>query len=161
MFNLDNLTDDELDQLRILLQKKENEKRLKNNLKLIKENQKYIGKCFKEKKSDKFIRVLSSKSCNTSNFECMCFEFPINVEEFNHLSGIHDYDSVFSTIDFVGIYVEDYPLLCREDFSEDLVIDNLIEITEKEYFDKMNEFVALLQEKIKNDEFNTSKNLDF
>ena len=39
------------------------------------------------------------------------------------------------------------------------VYENLIEITEDEYSSKMDEFIEELKTKIKNDEFNTSKNI--
>lgn len=155
-----NLTEKELDELQEQLNSRKTKKIYQENLDAIERNRVYIGKCYKEPKKDKYIRVLSSKSSNQYRMECMCFELPIKVEQNLHLRKIFHPDCAFGTIDFEGIYVEDYPLLCSAGISIKgigKVVDNLIEITEDEYFEKMNDYISSLQTMIKNGDFDTSK----
>ena len=153
-----NLTEKELDELQKQLNERKDKKRYEENIKKIEDNKKYIGKCYKEDNHKKYIRVLSSKSTNQYHFECMCFDFPISFkEDYLYMRKVFTPDCAFSKIDFQGIYVEDYPLLCNSFWSNKKVVDTLIEITEEEYFEKMNEYVQKLQTLIKEDYFNTSK----
>lgn len=140
----------ELNELRKKLKEVE-EKRIKEiENRGIENNKKYIGKCYFDKKEQKYIRVLSAKSSNTFRLECMCFSFPVKFVE--QLSNY--YYNIFSVINFCGIYVEDYPMFCNDNES----INSLEEISEEEYFNKMNEYIKELQNKIKNGYFDTSKN---
>ena len=153
-----NMTEEELDELENLLKTRKAKATYEKNIKAINEHKKYIGKCYKEDK--KYIRVLSSKSSNASRFECMCFEFPITYDEKHFYTKIFNPINAFSTIDFQGIYIEDYPLLCNSwGTSHGLkIVDSLTEITEEEYFSKMDEYIKNLQIMIKNGDFDTSKN---
>ena len=124
-----------------------------------KKNKQYIGRCFVEK-GKKYIRVLSSKSSNGYRVEAMCFDFPVEYSTSGNMTKMFSPDNAFSSIDFDGFYVEDYPLLCNDLFSGfrgKKVIDNLVEITEEEYFAKMDEYLDELKEKMKNGFFDTSK----
>ena len=155
-----NLSEEELDSLRDQLNNRKKYETFEEYKKTIKEHQKYIGKCFKEKDKNKYIRVLSSKSSNQFRFECMCFEFPVNFIEHHNYSMVFSSEDAFSQIDFEGIYVEDYPLLCVDwKNKKGNILQNLIEISEDEYFSKMDEYIKELQEKIKNGDFDTSKNI--
>lgn len=158
MINIDDLTEKELDELRNELNKRESKKIYNDNITAIKNNREYIGKCYKEKNNDKFIRVLSSKSSNPFRLECMCFELPVKFSE-NYNSRFSASNSMFSNIDFDGIYIEDYPLLCSDYKTHGKVLNTLVEITEEEYFDKMDEYISNLQKMIKNNDFDTSKNI--
>lgn len=154
-----NLSEEDLDSLQKQLNDRKKKEVYEGYIEKIDEHKKYIGKCFKEKNKDKYIRVLSSKSSNQYRLECMCFEFPIKFSENHRLTMIFNPENAFSTIDFEGIYVEDYPLLCSNWLDNDRgnVIDSLIPISQEEYFEKMNEYVKALQEKVENGEFDTSK----
>lgn len=155
-----NLSEEDLESLRDQLNNRAKKETYEEYLEKIREHKKYIGKCFKENKKDKYIRVLSSKSSNQYRLECMCFEFPVKFSENHRLTKIFSPENAFSEIEFEGIYVEDYPLLCSDwRNKKGKVYENLIEITEGEYFSKMDEFIEELKTKIKNDEFNTSKNI--
>lgn len=154
-----NLTEDELDDLQEQLNNRKTKKLYQENLDAIERNRVYIGKCYKEPKKDKYIRVLSSKSSNQFRLECMCFEFPIKVEQKLYLRKIFHPDCAFGEIDFEGIYVEDYPLLCSSMSlkGRGQIVDTLEEISEDVYFEKMNEYITTLQTMIKNGDFDTSK----
>lgn len=154
-----NLTEEELEDLEIQLHNRKKRQQYEENIKQIDENKKYIGKCYKEKDKEKYIRVLSSKSSNSFRLECMCFEFPVTFKEQHRLTKIFNPDNVFSEIDFEGIYVEDYPLLCCDwVHKKGNVLASLEEISEEKYFEMMNKYIKELQEKVKNGEFDTSKN---
>lgn len=152
-----NMSEKELDELQDLLNNRKKKKQYQENLEAIQRNRKYIGKCFTDKKG-KYIRVLSSKSSNIYHLECMCFSFPVEFsEDYKWATRIFSADNIFSAIDFEGIHVEDYPLLCNDFGIKKKVIDGLTEITQEEYFQKMNEYITELQEKIKDEYFDTSK----
>lgn len=155
-----NLTEEELDELQQQLNKRKEIQQYEKYIDTINEHKKYIGLCFKEKKKEKYIRVLSSKSSNQYRFECMCFEFPINITENHRLTKIFRPENAFSNIEFNSIYIEDYPLLCTSFINQKVekVIDSLIPISEDEYFSKMKEYVNELETSIKNGLFDTSKN---
>ena len=152
-----NLSEEELDELQSQLNNRKDRQIYEDNIKQIEAHKKYIGKCFKDK-HNKYIRVLSSKSSNTFRFECMCFEFPIIFhEKFNHTLRLNP-ENAFSRIEFKGIYVEDYPLLCNTIGGKaGKTINSLEEISEEEYFSKMHEYIDILEEMVKNNEFDTSK----
>lgn len=150
--DLKNMNESELDELQDFLNNRKSKKIYQQHLDAIKENQKYIGKCYKEKKHEKYIYVLSSKSSNECRMECMCFEFPIKFfEENKFLTRIFNPENAFSNIDFESIYVEDYPLLCNG------VLQSLEEISQEKYFSKMDEYIQELKKFIQEDKFNTSK----
>lgn len=153
-----NLTEEELDELQEQLNMRKRKESFNKNIQAIEDNKKYIGKCYKDEKDNTYIRVLSSKSSNQYHFECMCFKFPVSFQEKHYLTKIFSADNAFSTIDFEGFYIEDYPLLCNSFGKNKIgkVVNNLIEIDEEEYFKKMNEYVIELQEKIKNGFFDTT-----
>ena len=155
-----NLTEEELNQLQVQLNERKARQVYRDNLNKINENKKYIGKCYKEKDRNKYIYVLSSKSSNVFRFECMCFSFPVTFRENQRISRIFNPDDAFSTIEFDGIHVEDYPLLCYayKSTSEKVlkVLNTLEEITEEEYFNKMYEYIDDLQTSIHNGKFNTT-----
>ncbi|WP_286078008.1 hypothetical protein [Thomasclavelia cocleata] len=154
-----NLTEEELEDLEMQLYNRKKRQQYEENIKQIDENKKYIGKCYKEKDRDKYIRVLSSKSSNSYRLECMCFCFPVSFKEVNRLTKIFNPDNAFSEIDFEGIYIEDYPLLCCDwVHKKGNVLASLEEISEDEYFKKMNEYIEELQKKVKEGYFDTSKN---
>lgn len=157
-----NLTDEELDELQEQLNMRKKKTAYEENLKAIEDNKKYIGKCYKEKVKgkDKYIRVLSSKSSNQYRFECMCFEFPIVFHDKLHLTKIFNPDNAFANIEFKGLYIESYPLLCTswKVNHPAKVVNTLEEISEEEYFNKMNEYIEELQKMIKSGAFDTSKN---
>lgn len=157
-----NLTEEELDELQNQLNMRKQKAIYKQNLKSIEDNKKYIGKCYKENENgkEKYIRVLSSKSTNQYRLECMCFDFPVKFHNNIHLTKMFNPENAFANIEFKGIYIESYPLLCTSWKSKKTakVINTLVEITEEEYFNKMNEYITKLQEMIKNGEFDTSKN---
>lgn len=154
-----NLTEEELEDLEIQLHNRKKRQQYEENIKQIDENKKYIGKCYKEKNKEKYIRVLSSKSSNSFRLECMCFEFPVTFKEQHRLTKMFNPDNAFSEIDFEGIYVEDYPLLCCDwVHKKGNVLASLEEISEEKYFEMMNKYIKELQEKVKNGEFDTSKN---
>ena len=156
-----NLSEKELDELQKQLNSRKTKKVYEEYISEIEKNKEYIGKCFleKEKGKEKYIRVLSSKSSNIYRFECMCFEFPIKMNERHRLTKIFNPENAFSNIDFESIYVEDYPLLCNNLLSKKgtKVINSLIPISEEDYFKKMKEYVIELEKAIKDDMFNTSK----
>lgn len=158
-----NLTEEELDELQNQLNNRKKQEAYNNNLEAIENHKKYIGKCYKDEKENTYIRVLSSKSSNQYRFECMCFKFPVSYYENHHLTKIFSPDNAFSTIDFDSIYIEDYPLLCSSWKSKTpaKVINTLIEISEEEYFEKMNEYIAELQQKIKDGYFDTTKKEEY
>lgn len=154
-----NLTEEELEDLEMQLHNRKKRQQYEENIKQINENKKYIGKCYKEKNKEKYIRVLSSKSSNSYRLECMCFEFPVTFKEQHRLTKMFNPDNAFSEIDFEGIYVEDYPLLCCDwVHKKGNVLASLEEISEEKYFEMMNEYIKELQEKVKNGDFDTSKN---
>lgn len=154
-----NLTEEELEDLEMQLHNRKKRQQYEENIKQIDENKKYIGKCYKEKDKEKYIRVLSSKSSNSYRLECMCFSFPVTFKEHHHLTKMFNPDNAFSEIDFEGIYVEDYPLLCCDwVHKKGNVLASLEEISEEEYFEMMNKYIKELQEKVKNGNFDTSKN---
>lgn len=159
MINLEdlNLSEEELDSLQNQLNMRKKKKTYEGYIQQIEENKKYIGKCFKTKDNKKFIRVLSSKSSNQYRLECMCFEFPVSFSQNHFLTKIFNPEYAFSTIEFKGIYVEDFPLLCNDFPSRKRTIDSLISITEEEYFNKMQEYINELQKKVQNGDFDTSK----
>lgn len=165
MFDIDslNLTEEQLDELQHQLNQRKERQVYQNNLAAIEENRKYIGKCYvdrNDKGKEKYIYILSSKSSNVFRFEAMCFSFPVKFKENLHMYKIFNADSAFSTIEFNGIHVEDYPLLCcayKKDGNKILnVSQTLTEITPKEYFDKMYEYIDELQTKMINSEFDTT-----
>ena len=89
----------------------------------------------------------------------MFFCFPVSFKEVNRLTKIFNPDNAFSEIDFEGIYIEDYPLLCCDwVHKKGNVLASLEEISEDEYFKKMNEYIEELQKKVKEGYFDTSKN---
>lgn len=149
--DLENMSESELDELQDFLNNRKSKKIYQQHLDAIKQNQKYIGKCYKEKKHEKYIYVLSSKSSNEYRMECICFELPVKFFEQHKLTKMFNPDNTFSNIDFESIYIEDYPLLCNG------VLHSLEEISKEEYFSKMDEYVQELKEFIKEDKFNTSK----
>ena len=159
-----NLTEEELDELQEQLNMRKKKEAYEENLKFIEENRKYIGKCYKEKNKvsgkEKYIRVLSSKSTNPYRFECMCFDFPVIFRDNPHLTKMFNPENAFAHIEFKSIYVESYPLLCTSwtNRKPGKIVDTLEEITEEDYFKKMDEYVAKLKEMIKDGEFETSKN---
>lgn len=149
--DLENMSESELDELQDFLNNRKSKKIYQQHLDAIKQNQKYIGKCYKEKKHEKYIYVLSSKSSNEYRMECICFELPVKFFEQHKLTKMFNPDNAFSNIDFESIYIENYPLLCNG------VLHSLEEISKEEYFSKMDEYVQELKEFIKEDKFNTSK----
>lgn len=149
--DLENMSESELDELQDFLNNRKSKKIYQQHLDAIKQNQKYIGKCYKEKKHEKYIYVLSSKSSNEYRMECICFELPVKFFEQHKLTKMFNPDNAFSNIDFESIYIEDYPLLCNG------VLHSLEEISKEEYFSKMDEYFQELKEFIKEDKFNTSK----
>ena len=155
-----NLTEKELDELQDQLNMRKQKQVYEQYIEAINKNRNYIGKCFKEKNKEKYIRVLSAKSSNEYRCECMCFDFPIKYTNESFLRKIFTPDIAFGRIKFKGFYTEDYPLFCNHLISGKnmRVIDSLEEITEEEYFLKMDQYLKELQEKIKNNEFDTSKN---
>lgn len=149
--DLENMSESELDELQDFLNNRKSKKIYQQHLDAIKQNQKYIGKCYKEKKHEKYIYVLSSKSSNEYRMECICFELPVKFFEQHKLTKMFNPDNAFSNIDFESIYIEDYPLLCNG------VLHSLEEISKEEYFSKMDEYVQELKAFIREDKFNTSK----
>ena len=149
--DLKNMNESELDEIQDFLNNRKSKKIYQQHLDVINEHKTYIGKCYKEKKKEKYIYVLSSKSSNESRMECMCFEFPINYFEQHRLTKLFNPENAFSNIDFEGIYVEDYPFFCFG------TLNNLIEITKEEYFQKMDEWISSLKKFMEEDKFNTSK----
>ena len=149
--DLENMSESELDELQDFLNNRKSKKIYQQHLDAIKQNQKYIGKCYKEKKYEKYIYVLSSKSSNEYRMECICFELPVKFFEQHRLTKMFNPDNAFSNIDFESIYIEDYPLLCNG------VLHSLEEISKEEYFSKMDEYVQELKAFIREDKFNTSK----
>lgn len=142
------MSEEELDELQDLLNNRKTIKVYEKNVEAINENRKYIGKCYKE--NDKYIRIVSAKSSNQFRLEAMCFEFPIKLEKINKMTKIFQPNCAFGEIDFEGFFVEDYPLLCYGQLKK------IKEISEEEYFTKMDEYVSELKEKIKNNFFDTS-----
>lgn len=155
-----NLTDEELDELQEQLNMRKKKEIYEENIKAIEDNRKYVGRCFREKGKNKYIYILSSKSSNQYRFEAMCFELPVKVSEKHHLTKMFNPDNAFGHIEFKGIYIESYPLLCMSLTSKKpgKVINTLEEITQEEYFKKMDEYTKELQQKMAAGEFESSKN---
>lgn len=158
-----NMNEEELDELQRQLNERKARQTYENSLEQIEKNRKYIGKCYRTKDKKEYIYVLSSKSSNVFRFECMCFSFPVTFQENLNLTKIFNPINAFSTIDYTGIHVEDYPLLCyaysslKGDEKKLVVLNTLEEITEEEYFNKMYEYIDDLQTAIHNGKFDTSK----
>lgn len=149
-----NLTEEELDELQEQLNMRKKKEIYEKHIEAIEDHRKYVGKCYKEKRKDKYICILSSKSSNEYRTEAMCFEFPVKINERHNLTKMFNPDNAFGGIDFKGIYVESYPLLCNSLFGDPgKVINHLEEITQEEYFKKMDEYIKELQEKIASGEF--------
>lgn len=159
---LESYSEKEIEELTSYLKNRNAHNLYERNIRKIIEHKKYIGKCYFNQKSNQYIKILSSKSSNEYHLECMCFSFPVKFTENNRLKLKFSSDSAFSTIDFEGIYIEDYPLLCNDHLSKGnkKVIDSLKEISEEEYFNKMNEYIKELQDKVKNGYFNTSRKVE-
>lgn len=158
--DIDNLSEEELDKLQNYLNNRKKRERYEKNIESINNHREYIGKCYKEKESDTYIRVLSAKSSNEFRVECMIFSFPIKFKEDHRFTKIFQPDNAFSEIEFEGIHVEDYPLFCNSVLNRKYtkVLHSLDEISEEEYFQKMNEYIQELQVKIKENFFDTSLN---
>ena len=149
--DLENMSESELDELQDFLNNRKSKKIYQQHLDAIKHNQKYIGMCYKEKKHEKYIYVLSSKISKEYRMDCIGFELPVKFFEQHRLTKMFNPDNAFSNIDFESIYIEDYPLLCNG------VLHSLEEISKEEYFSKMDEYVQELKAFIREDKFNTSK----
>lgn len=151
-----NMTDSELDQLTIMLNDRHIHRRYEENVKSIKKNMQYDGKCYKSFNGHTYLRVLSAKSENEYRFECMIFKFPIELHESKDSSLRFRAANAFSNIEFEGVHIESVPLLCDSDMPHmTKVIDELVEISETEYFDKMDAYMSDLKQKIKSDFFKT------
>jgi hypothetical protein len=155
-----NLSEEELDELTRQLINRKTRAVYEENIRAIDNHKQYVGKCYKEKDLEKYIMIISAKSSNQFRVEAMCFEFPVSFEERKQTSRLaFSSDDAFSSIDFDGIYVEDYPLFCTDHIhKKGNVLNSLEEITKEEYFEKMNEYISQLQEKLTNGDFDTSKN---
>lgn len=158
-----NLTEEELDELQEQLNMRKKKELYEKHIETIENNRAYVGKCYKEKHrpkgQEKYICILSSKSSNEYRAEAMCFEFPVKIDEKHNLTKMFNPDNAFGGINFKGIYVESYPLLCNSIISRPgKVLNNLEEITQEEYFKQMDRYIKELQEKVASGEFETSKN---
>lgn len=152
-----NLTEEEMDDLQEELNSRKKKQAYKKNIEAIENNRKYVGKCYFDKKENKYIMVLSSKSSNEYRLESMVFSFPIKVKENHRFTKVFSPDNAFSTISYNGIHVESYPLLCSSFTSRGTVLKSLEEITKEEYYSKMDEYISDLKKTIKNKQFETNK----
>ena len=153
-----NLIETQLNKLQDTLNQRKTRKTYEHYINEIDAHKEFIGKCFKEGNKDKYIRVLSSKSSNQFRLECMCFEFPITFNEKHYTKQVFAPEIAFSTINFNGIHVEDYPLLCFSYGYKPTILPSLIEISEDEYFKQMHRYVDELEKEICSGSFDTSKN---
>ena len=142
------LTEEEFKKIKEEINTKETKDTYKKYKEEILEHQKYVGKCYKEKDKDKYLMIISARSSNQYRVEALIFEFPVKFEKNYHLTKIFRADNIFMTLDFEGIHVEDYPLLCNNIFNKKgggRVIDCLEEITKEEFYSKMDEYLEELK----------------
>jgi len=149
-FNLDdikNLNKEEKAKLFEYLKNEHAHEVYEKNLEVIKENKKYIGKCFKSKHSEKYLIVLDSRSTNEFHFECFTFSFPIKIDKTHpYLRKLFSPDSCFGHLTMNNFQIEDIGLLCFSFKKSGLRINaEYEEITEERFLEKFNQFTAELK----------------
>lgn len=163
MIDINTLTEDEIDNLREQIRKRDNTEQYNRNIDSIIENRKYIGKCFYNEKTHEYIKVLSSKSSNEFRLECMTFSYPIKCQETMKWHKFTSPDDCFSRIESEFLVIKDYPLLCNgiaigTDY-DGKVIDNLKLISNLEFEKALRGYIENLICAMNDGEFDTSKNV--
>ena len=152
--NLSSLTKEELSELSDYLNSSKEEEIYSDYVATIEKNRVLEGKCYFDEKQNTYLKVLSSRSKNTYNCECLVFEFPIAFRENRKLRMMFSAEQAFASIDFRGIEVTSYPLFCYDTMNKHGDKDNssftkvymkLKEISEEEYNRKMREWIEELQ----------------
>lgn len=151
-----NMSISELSKIQSALKNELDKKVLEEYKKEIENNSKYLNKCYYDKKEKLYLKVLSAKGSNGNRVECLCFKLPVRFTEFHNAHYPH---SIFSEIEFEGFYIDDYPMFCNGQENGKKIIDELQEISEEEFFEKFDEYIRELKEKIKNGYFDTSQKL--
>lgn len=146
-FDLDELkklSEEEQNKILNYLQNDKRHEVYENNLKMIEENRKYIGKCFKNKIKDEYLIVVDSRSINEYHLECFSFSFPIKIEKtFPYMTKMFNPNSCFGGLEMDNFDFKNAGLLCYS-FKETGIRMNaeFEEITEEEFIKQYNNFTS-------------------
>lgn len=152
----------DFDELRRKIREREYKKQYNDNIDEIICHREYTGRCYFDKQDNAYLRVLSAKSSNDVRMECLTFKFPVVLEEREDFRMVSSPDDCFSEIENEFIHVEDFPFFCYDldGDGEKKVFERLVEITEEEFFRKMDEYVSELKQAILDGAFDTAKGIE-
>jgi len=148
-YNLSHLSEDELNALKRELNSKDTMDLYAQHNKAISEHKEFLGKCYYDEENDKYLRVISARSTNELNLECLTFKFPVKLEEKRVERMMFSAECAFGKMELSGIKTENIPFFTYNFRADKLSIykKNLKEITVEEYYDKMGKWIEELVKK--------------
>lgn len=156
--DLNKLSIKELEELEREISKKLTKNKIVEIKVAIDRKQHYVGKCYKKTEDGitQYIMIVSALSSNEFHFDCLIFEDEI-ISEYRINNKYHfSPNDIYQPIDYMGIRIEDLPLLCNTGnlYTKQKEIEKYTEITEKEFYDAMDNYIVKLKEHLKNKGFN-------
>lgn len=153
MIDFDDLTNDEKEALARQVENWRANVNYNNNVDAINRHKRYVGQAFRD--GSRYIYVLSAKSSNALNMECMVFDLDEVPQESDYTDFHTKSTDAFSEIIYEGIHIEDYPMFVLR--GDKLEIERLEPISNKLYYSAYDLFTEKLKSMMNTGVFNTSK----
>ena len=155
---IENLSKEDLDELKLKLDKSDLETKTEDLKERIESNKDYVGRCYKIlvkphngmfPEMYKYIKVISERSSNEYRLSSLVFlEHPIYWFDFQRSKVPRAGNNYLGDFRFLGIHLEDYPFFCYDLLRKDKVgkgIDFLTEISLEEYNNALDNYIEELK----------------